>query len=177
MNDTNVRQASQAEPEQAKKPAAGTQKSGAKMVSVLFIVFAGVFLWQSLGLYQDDPSLTGPSIFPLSVSAFLLLMGIIDLIQNIRKGSSQNKGNFFEQAKNTIQYLLPKNGLVFLGMSIAYLLMLALGIGFIISSCVFLMCSMCYLIPKQIAKNAMYTVLCVAILYIIFKVIFKVFLP
>ncbi|WP_434310309.1 tripartite tricarboxylate transporter TctB family protein [Hominifimenecus sp. rT4P-3] len=153
------------------------QKPGTRMVSLLFIVVAAVFFWESIGIYQDDPSLSGSSTFPLIVSGFLLILGVADLIQNIRKGSATTGMGIGEKCKSIVQYLLPKNALVFLLMTVVYYVMLEFGVGFVISSLIFLLAAMCYLIPKNFVKNLIYTGVCIGALYLIFKVLFKVFLP
>ena len=152
-------------------------KPGTRMISVFFLVFAGVFLWQSIGLYREDPTLAGYSTFPLIVSGFLFFLGVIDLIQNLRKESKSDGKGIWERGREMGRYLFPKDGVVFLLLTVAYYLMLEFGVGFVASSFLFLLLSMCYLIPKSFNKNLVYTIVCVAALYLIFKVIFKVFLP
>ena len=150
---------------------------GFRLASVLFFTFGGVFFWQSLLLFKKDPTLTGYASFPLLVSSLLLLLTIVDLIGKFKVKSATAGLPFKERVIKTLKYALPADTLILLGMSVVYYVLLLLGVGFLISSAIFLMGSMCYMIPKSIVKNAIFTVILLAAIYLIFTVLFRVSLP
>lgn len=152
-------------------------KPGARIIPILFIIFAIVFLVESIFIYRKDPSIEGSATFPLLVSLLMVLLGIIDFLQKMRKQSENYNKPIISQIRAILQYLLPIKALVFLILAIGYYLMLKSGVGFIVSTLIFLISSMSYLIRKSFWKNLTYTIICVAVLYVIFKIIFKVFLP
>lgn len=152
-------------------------KPGARVIPILLILFAAVFFIESLTIYQKDPSLSGSATFPLLVSGIMLVLCISDLIEKLVKKTEVSGLPFKERAVAFIRYLMPLRCFVFLLMSVGYYILLRLGLGFIISSLIYLIASMCYLMRGSIKKNILYSVICVAALYLIFKVIFKVFLP
>ena len=78
---------------------------------------------------------------------------------------------------DTFKYVFPKESFIFLLICIAYFVLLVLGVPFMIASVLFLMGSMCYMIPHNIVKNAIYTVVLLVAIYLIFVLVFKVSLP
>ncbi len=152
-------------------------KPGAKVMPFLLIAFALVFFISSIQLYKEDPVISGSATFPLIVSGVMLLLSIVDCIQKLMSKSEIAGKPFKEKIVAVIKFVMPFRCFIFLLMAVGYYFLLQLGVGFIIASSIFLMASMCYLMRGQYVKNAIYTAICVAALYVIFKVVFKVFLP
>lgn len=151
---------------------------GARILSsLLFVLFGGVFLWQSILLYKKDSSITGAAMFPLAISILLLILTVIDFAQKMRVPSELDALGVKDKIIQTILYLFPKDSLVFLLFSIAFYVAMVFGVPFLIAATVFLLASMCYLIPHEIKKNLIFTVIIIAVIYLIFTVVFKVSLP
>lgn len=150
---------------------------GGRLITVFFLIFGGVFLQQSLALRARDPSLSGSATFPLAISVLLLMLTAVDFLEN-RKLRSENQGKpLGRQVLDGLRHLFPRDSLIFLLMSIAYYVLLVFGVPFLLASVLFLMASMCYLIPHNIVKNAVYTAVLMAAIYAIFVLVFKVTLP
>lgn len=145
--------------------------------SLLFLLIGIVFFVQSIQLYQKDPSPSGSGTFPLIVSVTLIILTVIDFVQKMKVKTEVSGMAIKEKIITTLKYIFPKDSLVFLLMSIAFYLVLEFGVSFIIAAPIFLLVSMCYLIPHSFVKNLLYTaVSCIAI-YVIFTMLFKVSLP
>lgn len=161
-------------------PSAQEEKTippGGRLVTVFFLIFGGVFLQQSLALWARDPAPSGSATFPLAISVLLLALTVVDFLQNL-KCRSENQGKpLGQQAWDGLRHLFPRDSLIFLLMSIAYYALLIFGVPFLLASVLFLMGSMCYLIPHNMVKNAVYTAVLMAAIYAIFVLVFKVTLP
>ena len=166
---------SQAGEEQAKGPQ--TVAPGGKAMPFLFLGIGIFFFCQSLLLHQKDPTLDGYATFPLLITGIIILLALVDIWQN-RKIPTENQGKSLgEKIKNGVRSLLPTDTLIMVVFVFVYLAALELGLGFVISSTAFLFISMCYLIPKKMVKNVIYTAVIMVAIYAIFKILFQVYLP
>ena len=145
--------------------------------TVLFLLFGVVFFVQSVQMFMDDPRPQGHGTFPMIVSGLLIVLTIIDFIQKTQIKSSIAGLSFKEKFIAIIKFLFPINSFVFLLMSIAFYVAIELGVPFLVAAPVFLMASMCYLIPHNIVKNLIYTAVIIGAIYAIFALLFKVTLP
>lgn len=150
---------------------------GGRLVTVFFLIFGGVFLQQSLALWARDPAPSGSATFPLAISVLLLALTVVDFLQNLKRRSENQGKPLGQQAWDGLRHLFPRDSLIFLLMSIAYYALLIFGVPFLLASVLFLMGSMCYLIPHNVVKNAVYTAVLMAAIYAIFVLVFKVTLP
>lgn len=148
-----------------------------RMSTLLFLIVGLVFFVKSLELYQKDSSPSGSAMFPLLVSGLLLILTVIDFVQKLKIKSELTGLPLKEKFTVTIKYLFPINSLVFLFMSIGFYIAVSLGMPFMIAATVFLMLSMCYLIPHAFLKNLIYTAVIMTAIYVIFTMLFKVSLP
>ena len=150
---------------------------GGRIFPVFLLIFAGFFFLESLEIYQDYPEFSGPGFFPLCVSGLMILLTIVDFIQNLKVKTATQDKDMAQKVRDTWLYVFPKDSFIFLVMAIVYYLLLLAGLPFLPASVVFLMGSMCYMIPHSVIKNAIYTVVLLAAIYAIFVVVFKVSLP
>ena len=150
---------------------------GTRAFSVFLLVFAGYFFFESVQIYQEYPSFSGPGFFPLCVSGLMICLVIADFIGKLKIKSAEVHGGFVQRVVATWLYVFPKDSFIFLLMSIAYYLLLLAGVPFLPASVIFLISSMCYMIRNSILKNIIYTVVLMAAIYAIFVLVFKVSLP
>lgn len=148
-----------------------------RISTLLFLTVGLVFFVQSLALFTEDPSPSGYGVFPLLVSGLLLILTVIDYIQKLKIKSELDGLPMKEKVFITVKYLFPINSLVFLFMSIGFYIAITLGVPFMVAATVFLMVSMCYLIPHAVIKNLIYTAVIMVTIYVVFSVLFKVTLP
>lgn len=165
-----------AEPDMEKENEQRLPPAG-RISTLLFLAVGLVFFVQSLQLFWEDPSPSGYGIFPLLVSGLLLILTVVDYIQKLKIKSELDGLPMKEKVTITIKYLFPVNSVVFLFMSIGFYIAITLGVPFMVAATVFLMISMCYLIPHAFVKNLIYTVVIMVTIYVIFSVLFKVTLP
>ena len=78
---------------------------------------------------------------------------------------------------DAVVYAFPKDIAIFIGMMLIYFAALLMGAGFMFATPLFLLASMCHLMPHDFYKNLLFTVVLVILIYIVFKMIFKVTLP
>lgn len=150
---------------------------GEKGFAVFLLLFGAFFLWQSILLYKDHPGADSAGAVPLFVSALIVILSIAIIITD-RKAPAVNHGlTAGEQIKNTLGYIFQKDVLVELILILAYCVALNFGLGFYISTPIFLWVSMCYLMRKGYVKNLLWTALCIAFIVVVFRYIFSVMLP
>jgi len=153
-------------------------RPGERVFSIAILGFSGWLLYQSLLMFQKAPSLSGYGAMPLMLSIIMLLCMVkVIVLEDRTKEKEAPVSSAVEAVKSAASFLLPKDVLVFIVMMIVYCAALQLGLGFMISTSVFLFLSMCYLIPKAYAKNAVFSVVLMVFIYVVFKMIFKVTLP
>ncbi len=150
---------------------------GRYLSTILFLLFGVVFFVQSVQMFIDDPRPQGYGTFPMIVSGLLIVLTIIDFIEKTQIKSSIAGLSFKDKFVAIIKFLFPINSFVFLLMSVAFYVAIELGCPFLIAAPVFLLGSMCYLIPHNIVKNLIYTAVIIAAIYAIFTLLFKVSLP
>ena len=152
-------------------------KPGEKGFAVFLLVIGLFFTWQSWKLYSSAPGASSYGAVPLFCSCVIDFMAILILITD-RKKSSENSGVPFGQIlKNTLRHLFSLDILIMLGLVLAYCIALYAGAGFMIATPIFLWVGMSYLSRGKFLKNILWTALCMAFIYLIFRVLFSVVLP
>ena len=108
----------------------------------------------------------------------MVIFALKIILFEYRKSGSENKrANFKELFNSTIKYIFPKDIVVVFFLLILYCLFLVFGLGFEISSTIFLIAAMTYLMRGHILKNVIYTGISMAFILVVFKTIFQVILP
>ena len=150
---------------------------GQRFFTVFLLAFAGFFLWQSIDILHQYPKVSGPAFFPLCISGLMIFLVILDFVKSLKIPAIDAGVPLDRKLIDTFKYVFPKESFIFLLICIAYFVLLVLGVPFMIASVLFLMGSMCYMIPHNIVKNAIYTVVLLVAIYLIFVLVFKVSLP
>ncbi|MCD8077603.1 MAG: tripartite tricarboxylate transporter TctB family protein [Lachnospiraceae bacterium] len=153
------------------------------------IVFIGVLiiislfcLFQSLLLVREYPAIDSAAVFPLLTSVCMLFFSGMAMINTIRKKPEKAEGEDEEEpSKNrlweAIQAEIPLNALV-LGAAVAVYVFLLNYVGFYISSAIFLIGTIGYLSKwKKMGRTVLFTVISLAIIYVVIERIFNVLLP
>ena len=106
-----------------------------------------------------------------------MTLSIVIIITNMFHKSDISGMSLKEKAAAVVKHLFSLDVLIMLVMIIAYCVLLANGITFIISSPVFLWASMTYLERGNFVKNILFTAIVMAFVILVFKVGFHVVLP
>ena len=152
-------------------------KPGEKGFAAFLLVIGLFFTWQSWLLYRSSPGAASYGAVPLFCSCVIDLMAILILITD-RKKNSENSGlPLGQRLKNTLRYLFSRDILVMLALVLAYCVALYFGAGFMLATPIFLWVGMSYLSRGNYLKNILWTALCMAFIYLVFRVLFSVVLP
>lgn len=161
----------------AAAPQAATVAPGGKAMPIFLMLIGVFFFLESLKLQERDASLAGYATMPLLISALIFLLALIDFIQTLKLASANTGGNGWERTVTGLKYLFPSDTVITIALVVVYCAGLELGLGFLISSLIYLFLSMCIFIPRKLIKNLIYSVVCMGAIMLVFKVLFKVFLP
>ncbi|MCI8270589.1 MAG: tripartite tricarboxylate transporter TctB family protein [Lachnospiraceae bacterium] len=151
-------------------------KPGERAFSISLLA---VNIWEISEAFKmcvKKPGLSSYGALPLGLGIIMLLCLCKIILLEDRKKTSERK-KLRQSFLDAIMFVFPKDIAVFVGMMLIYFAALLLGAGFMIATPFFLFISMCYMMPHEIIKNGIFTVILVALIYIIFKMIFKVTLP
>lgn len=152
-------------------------KPGEKVFPVLLLIVGILVTKESWGMYKRSPELSGYGTVPLFCGAMITLLSIVIIITNMFHKSDISGMSLKEKAAAVVKHLFSLDVLVMLVMIIAYCVLLANGIPFIISSPIFLWASMTYLERGNFVKNILFTAIVMAFVILVFKVGFHVVLP
>ena len=135
-----------------------------------YLLFAGsitiaYFAFNISGL----SSMSSPGSIPMLAALFLLLSSLTTLIKT--RGMSTTEG-----AANFVDLITPKLILFFASITFAYIMIIN-QLGFLISSILFLFFSILSLYRQGPLLALLISVNVLAIIYVVFRVIFKVILP
>ncbi len=153
-------------------------KPGEKAFSFIILIFSILALIESIRLFKSDPTSSSAGALPLFLSSIMLIFTLKIILLEDRKTGSENESiDRKEQFISAVQYIFPKDILVMFVFTLIYCLLLILGLGFVISTILFLIASMTYLMRGQIVKNVIYTAILMVFILIVFQTVFKVILP
>lgn len=152
-------------------------KAGEKIFTIFWLFLGAFFTWQSVLLYKQSPDLSSYGTVPLACSALITILAVIVLLEDSRKMSETSGMPFGEKVRYTLPRILPSDLAVVIGLMILYCIALYASVGFLISTSLFLWCSMSYLSRGNYLKNILWSALCMLFIYLIFKMVFHVILP
>ena len=156
-------------------------KPGERVFSFLFLGVSLWLLYQSIQMLKKAPEITSFGAMPFALSVIMIVCMLYVIFVEDFKAITENAGDtFLEKVRSALHYVLPLDVVVFLLLLVTYIGMLLVGAGFLVSSALFMLATMTYLMPKDlktIKNNVLFTLLLLAIIYIVFQLIFKVTLP
>ena len=149
-------------------------KPGEKGFTIFLLIFGVFALYNSLNLFLKDPKIISYGTFPLILSVLLIVFNSYVLFnyKNKKKKDSQSK-----ETLNVLEYLLPLKVLKLLAFMILYCIALFVGIGFELSTSVFLLISIYFFCKTSLKKKLIYTAITMGSILVVFKYVFKILLP
>jgi len=158
-----------------------TLKPGEKFFSIFFLIISLWAFVESLKMFINAPSASSYGALPMITSGIMVLCMLkVIFIEDLRKKSINHVGSFSEKVRLAAKYILSWDVLLFIVLIIAYTVLLFIGAGFILSSAVFMLSCMFYLMPrdkKNMITNVVTTIALLGFLYLAFKVAFRIVLP
>ncbi|WFA07874.1 tripartite tricarboxylate transporter TctB family protein [Tissierella sp. Yu-01] len=154
------------------------RKPGERGFAIILLIVGILALIESMKMFMKEPTSSSFGALPLFLSSVIVIFMIkIILFEDRSTGTGNKKGNFKELINSTLRYIFPKDIIVVFLFLILYCLLLVFGLGFEMSSTIFLIASMTYLMRGQILRNVIYTGLSMTFILVVFKTIFQVILP
>ena len=153
---------------------------GEKAFCIAFFLLGVAAFWQSLDLWLSirPPRAASAGAVPLFVSAAWMILSLVIVIENFRRKTPlSGKKPFTSVLWQGLTYAFPQTVLVMMLASIAYCVALLLGVGFYISTGLFLWGSTCYLTGKNFIKNILWTAITLGFIFIVFDLVFQLLLP
>ncbi len=151
---------------------------GERGFAIILLIVGGLALIESIKMFMKEPTSSSFGALPLFLSSVIVIFMLEIILFEDRENETDNKGsNFKELLDSILTFIFPKDIVVVLLFLIMYCLLLVFGLGFEISSTIFLIVAMTYLMRGQIFKNIIFTGLSMAFILIVFKTIFQVILP
>lgn len=154
------------------------RKPGERGFAIILLIVGVLALIESIKMFMKEPTSSSFGALPLFLSSVIVIFMLKIILFEDRENETDNKGsNFKELLDSILTFIFPKDIVVVLLFLIMYCLLLVFGLGFEISSTIFLIVAMTYLMRGQIFKNIIFTGLSMAFILIVFKTIFQVILP
>ena len=147
------------------------RRPGEGVFACLLSIFSLFLMYQAYGI-SGFTSISSPGAVPMLAGAFLLISSIFINFATFKSAavsdSAPTRGFFPEIA--------PPLLLVFTLLTLGYISIIDI-VGFMLSSSLFLFLSTLYLHRKGVVVSLLISVNTLAVVYIVFRVVFKVILP
>ncbi len=145
-----------------------TTKPGEKGFSLIMLVIGILFLIESIRMFMEEPTASSYGALPLFLScSIVILMLKIILVEYRNNGRDKEKVSLKDSIISVKNYVFTKDIVLEFIFMIVYCILLILGLGFEISSSLFLLVSMTYLMRGQLLKNSIYTLITMAFILIV----------
>lgn len=144
------------------------QKPGEIIFACLLLVASLLVTYYAIEI-SGFSSMSSPGSIPMLASLFMLVSSLITVIKTFSKSPSAGKDTF-------VSLLTPPIFLFFVFVSLGYILVID-QLGFLLSSGLFLFTSIAVLYRQGPLLALLVSTNTLAIVYIIFRLIFKVILP
>lgn len=142
---------------------------GELIFAIILAGFSAIALWQAFQISGFN-GLSEPGVFPMLASGTMLISGLFILRDTLKKNKTTAvSGLFFED-------VLPPRLIVMISLVGLYIALMQWQ-GFIISSSVFLFSAFMYLWRRGLMISVILTIITVASIYFIFRIVFQVVLP
>ena len=151
-------------------------KPGEKGFSIILLIIGVLALIESIRMYIKEPTSSSFGALPLFLSSVIVIF-MLKIIFIEERSNGKDKVSFKDFLVEIKKYAFPKDIVMIFILLVLYCLLLVMGVGFEISSTLFLMVSMTYLMRGQTFKNVIYTGIIMIFILLVFRTIFQVILP
>ena len=136
---------------------------GQKLFSFILLFIGALALFLSVDLWFSNPRIAAVPVF---VAALWGLMSLWSVVQNFKLTTPLSNSK-----------AIPLNVIIMIALIIAYSAALLVGVRFYIVTPAFLYISMCCLTRKDFLKNILRTLIVMAFLVLVFRILFSVVFP
>ncbi|MCA0975817.1 tripartite tricarboxylate transporter TctB family protein [Halomonas denitrificans] len=150
-------------------------KPGEKCFDWLLLIFSLAFLYEA---YQIDgiPSLNSPGSFPIGLGLIMLASSVVILISHRRKRRAPELTSSLQEFKAFLAEHFKPHIVVFSVISVVYLIAID-SIHFYISTFLFLSAMFIYYRGGKVVSSLVIAGVSIAIIYALFTLVFRVYLP
>ncbi len=150
-----------------------TRRPGEVVFTLFLVALGGAALWEAVGI-SGFSGMATPGVFPMLAAGAMVLSALVILRATLRRPrpddvDDRGAGAFFRD-------VLPMRQRVLFGIILAYMLALPWA-GFVVASCLFLFVAIQYLWRKPVWVSLVLTGAMVAVIHLLFRVVFQVVLP
>ncbi|HRJ68281.1 MAG TPA: tripartite tricarboxylate transporter TctB family protein [Beijerinckiaceae bacterium] len=146
-----------------------TRRPGETVFTVMMLLLSIFLLWNAYKI-SGFSSKSSPGAFPLAATLVMVVAGLVAVFNTLRLPEGPKGFSAFRSQ------VAPNLVLAFAGLILFYGLALE-SVGFILTSLAFLFAGMLLLHRQGIGRSLMYSVLSLALVYVTFRLVFKVVLP
>ena len=150
------------------------RRPGEAAFAIFLLIVSLVLLQQAYGI-AGFSALSSAGVFPM-LAAATMVGSIIAVLWQLRKAPAPADEATEGRLARFSRQILPLTVIVFLALTVAYMLALE-RIGFLISSLAFLFLSIWYLYRRNPLLIAAISVGALAVIYVVFRYAFSVLLP
>jgi len=168
--------------QEQEQPAAPVQpkadlQPGEKVFTIILCVIGALAFWQAAELWMkmSEPRIASAAALPLFVSGVWTLLSLSIVLENIKKTTPLTGQT--KKGKLALAYIFPRVVVIMIAAVLAYCLSLLVGISFYIVTPIFLWGTMTYLSKGNYVKNILWTAICMAFIFVVFRLVFSVILP
>lgn len=150
-------------------------KPGEKVFDWLLLLFSFAFLYEA---YQIDgiPSLNSAGSFPMGLGLIMLASSAVILVSHRRKRRDPEIHSHTEELKIFLAEHFQPHIIAFSLISIVYLVAIA-WVSFYVSTFVFLSVMFIYYRSGKVFSSLIISGAAIAIIYVLFTLVFRVYLP
>ena len=146
-----------------------SRRPGELLFALLLVVFSVSAFWQAY-LISGFSGKATPGVFPMLAAGIMVVSGLMTLLSAARMPKKpDDESCFFVE-------VLSFNHFVLIVLVCGYVILMPV-LGFVISSGLFLFCSFQFLWRKNPLVILALTAVTLAVIYIIFREVFQIFLP
>ena len=152
-------------------------QAGEKVFTIILCIIGALAFWQAAELWMkmSEPRIASAAALPLFVSGVWTLLSLTIVLENIKKTTPLTGKT--QKGKLAVAYIFPRVVVIMIAAVLAYCIALLLGVSFYIVTPIFLWGTMTYLSKGNYVKNILWTAICMAFIYVVFRLVFSVVLP
>ncbi|GGX99500.1 hypothetical protein GCM10007160_29010 [Litchfieldella qijiaojingensis] len=149
-------------------------QAGERAFDWLLLLFSGAVFYQAYQI-TGFSSINSAGAFPIGLSLIMIASSIAVLVNHRRKEKPNTRGPLDELTSFLRQHF-PINVLVFCALAVAYLAAIQ-PFSFFVSTFAFLALTFIYLRQGKIVSSLIISAVAIAVIYVLFTLVFRVYLP
>jgi hypothetical protein len=147
-----------------------TLRPGERLFALLLVVFAAYAFWESYEI-SGFTGLTTAGVMPMLASGVMVLTGLVILVEALRSPPAADSST-----KGLVTYLFPLRVVLFTLLVALYVAVMP-GVGFLPASGALIFIAVWALWRKGPFWSLAISLFSIAVIYLLFRVVFKVMLP